>query len=40
VQLIGGRILLKRVKPAGGGKIPAAEWAAQAGLAVGDIIGS
>ncbi len=34
VQCIGGRILLKRVRPAGEGKIPASEWAAAAGLAV------
>lgn len=36
VQSIGGRILVKRVRPEGGGKMPAAEWAAEAGLAVGD----
>lgn len=40
VQLIGGRILIKRVRPAGEGKMPAAEWAANAGLAVGDILGT
>ena len=34
VQCIGGRILLKRVRPAGEGKIPASEWASAAGLAV------
>ena len=27
VQSGGGRILLNRVRPAGGGKVPAAEWA-------------
>jgi len=32
----GGRILLKRVKAAGGQKIPAAEWAASAGVKIGD----
>lgn len=40
VQCVGGRVLLKRVKPAGEGKISAAEWAASAGLAVGDVLGS
>jgi methionyl-tRNA formyltransferase len=40
VQSAGGRILLKRVRPAGGGKIPAAEWAAQAGIAAGIKLGS
>lgn len=40
VQCVGGRVLLKRVKPAGEGKISAAEWAARAGLAVGDVLGS
>ena len=33
VQCVGGRILVKRVRPAGGDKMPAAEWAAAAGLA-------
>lgn len=40
VQCVGGRILIKRVRPAGEGKIPATDWAAAAGLAPGDIIGS
>lgn len=40
VQCIGGRILIKRVRPAGQGKIAAAEWAAAAGLAARDIIGN
>lgn len=40
VQCIGGRILIKRVRPAGGGKIAASEWAATAGLSVGDLLGS
>ncbi|MEZ5777115.1 MAG: methionyl-tRNA formyltransferase [Paracoccaceae bacterium] len=40
VQCIGGRILVKRVKPAGGGKITAAEWAASAGLSAGDVLGT
>ena len=30
-----GQILIKRVRPDGGKKVPAAEWAAQAGLAAG-----
>ncbi|MEP1441727.1 MAG: methionyl-tRNA formyltransferase [Hyphomicrobiales bacterium] len=40
VQAIGGRILIKRVKPAGSGKIPAAEWAASVNLSKGDLLGS
>lgn len=32
VQCIGGRIQIKRVRPEGGGKITASEWAASAGL--------
>lgn len=40
MQCIGGRILVKRVKPNGGSKQPAAEWAAASGLAVGDTLGS
>lgn len=39
VQCIGGRILLKRVRPAGGGKVPAAEWAKDAGIEVGTNLG-
>lgn len=39
VQCIGGRILVKRVKPAGGGKQSAAEWAASIGLKAGDSLG-
>ena len=39
VQAIGGRILIKRVKPAGGGKIPASEWAASVNLSKGDLLG-
>lgn len=35
VQCVGGRILIKRVRPAGEGKVSAAEWAAAAGLEVG-----
>jgi methionyl-tRNA formyltransferase len=40
VQCIGGRILVKRVKPAGGGKISASEWATSAGISAGDVLGS
>ena len=39
VQAVGGRILVKRVRPDGAGKQPAAEWAAEAGLSVGDELG-
>ena len=39
VQCIGGRVLVKRVRPAGSDKQPAGEWAASAGIAVGDVIG-
>jgi methionyl-tRNA formyltransferase len=39
VQSVGGRILIKRVKPAGGKKISAAEWATNAGLNIGDQLG-
>jgi methionyl-tRNA formyltransferase len=40
VQSGGGRILLKRVRPAGGGKIPAAEWATTAGIGAGTMLGA
>jgi len=40
MQCIGGRILVKRVKPNGGDKQPAVEWAANNGLAAGDVLGS
>jgi len=40
VQSVGGRILVKRVKPSGGGKVSAAEWAKEAGLSAGDNLGS
>ena len=36
VQCIGGRIQMKRVRPAGEGKVAASEWAASAGIAAGD----
>ncbi len=40
VQCIGGRILVKRVRPSGGDKQPAADWAAANKLAAGDILGA
>lgn len=40
VQSVGGRLLIKRVKPAGGAKISAGEWAKGAGIKVGDSLGS
>lgn len=40
IQCIGGRILIKRVKPDGGDKQPAADWAAASGIAIGDALGS
>ena len=40
VQGNGGRILIKRVRPAGGGKIPADEWAAGARINAGTKLGS
>lgn len=40
VQLIGGRICLKRVRPSGAGKMPAADWATSAGISVGDLLGT
>jgi len=39
VQSIGGRILVKRVRPAGGGKVSAAEWAKDAGIEAGTNLG-
>jgi methionyl-tRNA formyltransferase len=39
MQCVGGRILVKRVRPDGGEKQPAADWAAASGLAVGDTLG-
>lgn len=40
VQAAGGRILLKRVRPHGGDKQPAAAWAAAAGVTVGTVLGA
>lgn len=40
VQSIGGRVQIMRVRPAGGDKQSASDWAASIGLQVGDVIGS
>ena len=40
VQCVGGRILIKRVKPAGSDKQSASEWANTIGLTVGETLGS
>ena len=40
VQAGGGRIVVKRVRAAGGGKLPACEWAEAAGVAPGETLGS
>lgn len=40
IQCVGGRIMVKRVKPAGGKKITAAEWVSASGIAIGDTLGS
>lgn len=40
VQGVGGRILVKRVKPVGGAKVVATEWARANGLSVGDSLGT
>ena len=40
VQLIGGRICIKRVRPAGQGKIPAVDWAGSTGLDLGHQLGT
>jgi len=39
VQCVGGRIQIKRVRPAGGAKMKASEWAASAGLEPGQSLG-
>ena len=39
VQCIGGRILIKRLRPAGAGKLPAMEWAADNGIEKGVTLG-
>ncbi|MEM8688998.1 MAG: methionyl-tRNA formyltransferase [Pseudomonadota bacterium] len=40
VQGQGGRIIVKRVRPKGGDKVPASEWAAAAGVSAGSVLGS
>lgn len=40
VQCVGGRILVKRIRPEGGAKVSASEWATEAGLKVGDEFGT
>jgi len=40
VQCVGGRVLIKRVKPEGGGKITAGEWASSVGLSTSDTFGT
>jgi len=40
VQSVGGRIQIKRVKPAGGSKVTSMEWAGDVGLQVGDHLGA
>ena len=40
VQCVGGRILIKRVRPAGGDKQPAADWARTTGIAKGARLGT
>jgi methionyl-tRNA formyltransferase len=40
VQCVGGRILIKRVRPKGEAKMPAAEWAAATGLEAGATLGT
>jgi len=39
VQAKGGRVLLQRVRFKGGDKIPAAQWAAEAGVKAGTRVG-
>ncbi len=39
IQSVGGRILVKRVKPKGGQKVSASEWAASVSLSIGDTLG-
>ena len=39
VQCVGGRVLVKRVRAEGGGKVSATEWASDVGLKVGDEFG-
>jgi methionyl-tRNA formyltransferase len=39
LQCVGGRVLVKRVRPEGGAKMPASEWAQSVGLKAGDELG-
>ncbi|MDE0532305.1 MAG: methionyl-tRNA formyltransferase [Albidovulum sp.] len=39
IQAGGGRILVKRVRPSGSGKIPAAEWATAKRISAGSVLG-
>jgi len=39
VQANGGRIRIERVRPQGGGKVPAADWAAETGITEGTRLG-
>jgi len=40
VQCVGGRILLKRVRPKGADKLPAVDWASTAGVEKGTRLGT
>ena len=40
IQCVGGRILVRRVKPEGQAKQGAFEWAAASGLSIGDTLGT
>lgn len=40
VQCVGGRVLVKRVRPDGGDKVPATDWAQSVGLKPGDEFGT
>lgn len=40
VQCVGGRVLVRRVRPDGGAKIPATDWARSVGLRAGDELGT
>ena len=40
VQSVGGRVLVNRVKPAGGSKVSSSDWAAESGIKAGDQLGT
>lgn len=40
VQSVGGRIMIKRVRPKAGDKVAASQWAADVGLVIGDQLGT